>query len=145
VPSTVAPAVAELQASLVAEDGKPPLAARAEALLLLAEPDVMRVAGSATLSARTEEILEGWRKRWQRDGTDWAGSLVQARYDAIGKLASEVVLQKTAPTGPSASDRIDSWVTHPVWGWLILLTVMTLLFLSIFTLANTRWIGSAPA
>ena len=134
VPAAIAPAVAELQASLAADDGKSPLIARAEALLLLTDLDVVRVSGSAPLSARTAEILRGWQQRWEREGTDWAGALVQARYDAIGLLAAEVVLR--TPIGPSPSDRIDAVVTHPFWGWVVLVGIMTLVFFSIFTLAQ---------
>jgi len=135
IPAPIASAVAELQASLTANDGKAPLIARAEALLLLTDQDSVRVAGSTPLHARTQEILRGWQKRWEGEGTDWAGTLVNSRYDAIGKIAGEVVLQSGA-TGPTPSDKIDAFATHPFWGWLMLGSVMTLLFLSIFTLAE---------
>ncbi|MEZ0216049.1 MAG: ferrous iron transport protein B, partial [Rariglobus sp.] len=137
VPAAIAPAVSELQASLQDNDRKPPLIARAEALLLLTDQDSVRVAGSTPLSARTQEILTHWQKRWSDDGTDWAGALVNARYDNIGRLTAEVVsTEPTAPVGPSTSDRIDAWVTHPVWGWCIFGVIMATMFLSIFTLAG---------
>ena len=141
VPPEIASAVAELQASLADNDAKPPLSARAEALLLLTDRDSLQVSGSTPLSPRTAEILSSWQRRWEREGTDWAASLIQARYDAIGRLAAEVVL-RTSVAGPSASDRIDSAATHPVWGWLILGGIMTLVFLGIFTLAEypMNWI-----
>jgi len=135
IPAPISSAVAELQASLTANDRKAPLIARAEALLLLTDQDAVRVAGSTPLSARTHEILRGWQQRWEGEGTDWAGTLVNSRYEAIGKIASEVVLQAGA-TGPTRSDKIDAIATHPLWGWLALGAVMTLLFLSIFTLAE---------
>lgn len=135
IPAEIAPAVADLQASLTANDNKSPLIARAEALLLLTDQDSVRVAGSAPLSARTTEILHGWQKRWEREGTDWAGTLVNSRYDVIGEIAREVVIP-AGETGPSASDKIDAFVTHPLWGWATLGAIMTLLFLSIFTLAE---------
>lgn len=135
IPSAIAPAVADLQASLSANDGKSPLIGRAEALLLLTDQDTVRVAGSTPLSARTTEILHTWQKRWEAEGVDWAGTLVSSRYDAIGRIAADVVLHGDE-AGPSQSDKIDAVVTHPVWGWLILGGVMTLIFLSIFTLAE---------
>ena len=142
VPGAIAAAVAELQASLALNDGKSPLSARAEALLLLTDQDSIRVAGSTPLSARTAEILAAWKKRWEGEGMDWAGMLVNSRYESIGRLAAEVV-QPGAASGPTVSDRIDSVVTHPLWGWLVLGVVMTLLFVSIFTLAEypMDWIG----
>src|SRR3954468_8915034 len=80
IPAPIAPAVAELQASLSANDGKSPLIARAEALLLLTDPDSVRVAGSTALHPRTQEILRGWQRRWEGEGTDWAGTLVNFPY-----------------------------------------------------------------
>jgi len=149
VPAPIAPAVAELQASLVQEDGKPPLIARAEALLLLTDEDSVRVAGSTPLSARTAAILHAWRQRWHAEGIDWAGSLVAARYDAIGRLIADVVRRAdhAAPAGPNRSDRIDAVVTHPVWGWVILTGLMTVMFLSIFTFAQVPmgWIEGLMA
>ncbi len=146
VPSAIAPAVAEIQASLAARDGRPPLVARAEALLLLTDQDDLRVAGSAPLSQATRDILAGWRRRWEASGTDWSGTLVTARYDAIGRLVAHVT-ERGPPPGPATSDRIDVVVTHPVWGWVVLAAVMTLLFLSIFTLAEVpmNWIDSHVA
>lgn len=135
IPAAIAPAVAELQASLAANDRKAPLVARAEALLLLTDQDSVRVAGSTPLHTRTDEILQTWKKRWEGEGTDWAGTLVNSRYDAIGRIAADVVVQ-TTDSGPTLSDKIDAVVTHPVWGWLVLGSVMTALFLSIFTLAE---------
>ncbi len=146
VPAAIAPAVTELQASLVSHDGKAPFIARAEALLLLTDQDSVRVAGSTPLHARTEDILRAWQKRWEGEGTDWAGALVNSRYDAIGRIAAEVVLQ-TGETGPTPSDKIDTVVTHSVWGWAVLGAVMTLLFISIFTLAEPpmNWIDDQTA
>jgi len=143
IPGPIAPAVSELQASLVESDRKAPLSARAEALLLLTDQDSVRVAGSTPLSERTTEILRGWQKRWQEQGMDWAATLVASRYDAISRLCAELVERDSGMRdGISQSDRIDGVVTHPVWGWLVLGGIMALLFLSIFTLAEypMNWI-----
>lgn len=146
IPAPIAPAVAGLQASLVQNDGRPPLLARAEALLLLTDSDTVRVAGSTPLSARTAGILQTWKKRWESEGTDWAGTLVGSRYEAIGRLCEKVVRQ-TGTVGPSLSDKIDALVVHPLWGWFALGGVMTGLFFSIFTLAEypMNWIDGHVA
>src|ERR1035438_1417287 len=146
IPAAIASAVAELQASLVANGGKAPLIARAEALLLLTDQDSVRVAGSTPLDRRTEEILRSWQKRWEAEGMDWAGTLVSSRYEVIGRLAAEVVQTARVQT-PTPSDRIDAIVTHPVWGWLALGAVMTLLFVSIFQFAQAPmdWIANGNA
>jgi len=146
IPAAIASAVAELQASLVSNAGKAPLIARAEALLLLTDQDSVRVAGSTPLDPRTDEILRAWQRRWEAEGMDWAGTLVNSRYDVIGRLAAEVVLS-TRASAPTPSDRIDAVVTHPVWGWVVLGAVMTLLFVSIFQFAQAPmdWIADANA
>lgn len=154
VPASLAPAVAELQASLMASDGKTPLVARAEALLLLTDPDPLRVTGSTPLSANTTRILEAWKTRWAADAVDCSGALVSARYDAIGHLAREAVVP---PAGGShapghgsalaASDRIDAVVTHPFWGWVVFASIMATMFFAIFTLAGIPmgWIETLVA
>jgi ferrous iron transport protein B len=146
VPAAIAPAVSEIAASLVESDRKRPLVARAEALLLLTDQDSVRVTGSTPLSPRTTEILRSWQTRWAGEGTDWAGVLVSSRYDAIGRLFSAVVRTRDN-IGPSLSDRIDAIATHALWGWLVLGAIMTLLFFSIFTLAEVpmNWIDGHVA
>jgi ferrous iron transport protein B len=146
IPRPIAPAVSELQASLVENDGKQPLIARAEALLLLTDQDAVRVAGSRPLGDRTAAILTGWKHRWEGEGVDWSGTLVNSRYEAIARLCTDVVL-RAARVGPGVSDRIDSVVVHPLWGWLVLGGIMTVLFLSIFTLAEypMNWIDGQVA
>lgn len=136
VPAAISSAVAEIQASLQDNDQRPPLIARAEALLLLTDQDQLRVAGSQPLSPRTSSILESWKKRWSDENTDWSGTLVGARYDAIGKLVQDCVQSSDQTVDQSTSDKIDAVVTHGFWGWAVLGGIMTALFLSIFTLAE---------
>ncbi|HVT74159.1 MAG TPA: ferrous iron transport protein B [Lacunisphaera sp.] len=146
VPAPIAPAVAELQAALTDADGRPPLVARAEALLLLTDAEGVRVAGSKALSARTTAVLAAWQGRWAADGTDWSGTLIRSRYDAIKPLCAGV-LRHTREQGPSVSDRIDAILVHSIWGWLFFAAVMALMFFSIFTLAEypMNWIDGHMA
>jgi ferrous iron transport protein B len=135
VPGPVAPAVAELQASLADNDARPHLIARAEALLLLTDFDTVRVAGSKPLSTRTHEILGHWRQRWDDEKADWPAALIRSRYDAIAHLCRNVVTRPGA-SGPSLSDRIDAVLCHSVWGWAVFGLIMAALFYSIFSLAE---------
>lgn len=146
VPAPIAPAVAELQASLGQNDGRNLLVARAEALLLLTDFDTVRVAGSKQLSDRTHAILDQWRKRWTADRTDWSGQLIRSRYDAIQALCKDVIL-RGRDAKPSASDRIDAVLCHSVWGWFIFAALMGAMFFSIFTLAEypMNWIDGGVA
>lgn len=135
VPGPIAPAVAELQASLRDHDARSPLIARAEALLLLTDFDTVRVAGSKPLSPRTHAILDAWRQRWTGEGTDWSAALIRSRYEAIGLLCGDVV-NRSRSSGPSRSDRIDALLCHSVWGWTVFAVIMAALFYSIFSLAE---------
>ncbi|MBX3737271.1 MAG: ferrous iron transport protein B [Candidatus Didemnitutus sp.] len=146
IPGPIAPAVAEIQASLVQNDERPPLVARAEALLLLTDFDSVRVAGSKQHSPRTLEILAGWRARWTKEGTDWSGVLIRSRYDAIAVLCEDVIL-RDRNSGPSLSDRIDAVLCHPVWGLGVFAVLMSLMLFSVFSLAEypMNWIDEHVA
>ncbi len=146
VPAPIAPAVAELQASLVQNDARNLLIARAEALLLLTDFDTVRVAGSRPLSDRTHAILEQWRTRWKADQTDWSGALIHSRYDAIHALCRPVIL-RGRDAKPSVSDRLDAVLCHSVWGWFVFAALMAAMFFSIFTLAEhpMNWIDGHVA
>ncbi|MDI1320047.1 MAG: ferrous iron transport protein B [bacterium] len=146
VPAAVAPAVAELQASLTGNDQRPPLVARAEALLLLTDFDTIRVAGSRPLSARTLGVLAQWRERWSAEKTDWSGALIHSRYAAINTLCTGVIL-RGRDQGPSTSDRLDAVLCHSVWGWLVFAAIMAVMFFSIFSLAEypMNWIDAHVA
>lgn len=153
VPAPLAAAVAELQAALQTHDGRPPLAARAEALLLLTDTDPVRVAGSAPHSPATLAVLQGWKNRWTATGLDASGELVAARYEIIGRLATSAIQggpphdASTHHPGLALSDRIDTVATHPVGGWLVFGGLMAAMFFAIFTLAETPmgWIESLMA
>ncbi|MGH8017502.1 MAG: ferrous iron transport protein B, partial [Opitutaceae bacterium] len=90
--------------------------------------------------------FERWTAGWRDEGYDWRGILIGARYESIGRLCEEVV-QRGAIGAATTSDRIDAVLVHRVWGWIALSSVMALLFLSIFTLAETpmNWIDSGVA
>ena len=135
LPPEVQPAVAEIVNGAAAPGPRSAGAARAEALLLLTDRETMEVAGSAAASPVAVGIVDRFEQRWRAAGFDWRGALVAARYDAIGDIVRTVVRAKTA-AGPSFSDRLDAVLVHPVWGWLVLVAVMTGMFLSIFTLAE---------
>lgn len=146
VPGPISAAVAELQASLAQHDGRSPLVARAEALLLLTDFDTVRVAGSKQLSARTHDLLGQWRERWTKEGTDWSAVLIRSRYDAIAVLCEDVVV-RGRDNRPSLSDRIDAVLCHSVWGWVVFAALMGAMFFSIFTLAEhpMNWIDEHVA
>jgi ferrous iron transport protein B len=75
-------------------------------------------------------------------GFDRQAVIVESRYRWI-KQISHAVVQTQNRTNPSRSDRIDRIVTHRIWGVLIFLGLMGLMFQMIFTWAAIpmTWIG----
>ncbi len=146
VPVEIAPAVSALQVSLTENDGRPPLIARAEALLLLTDFDAVRVAGSTPHSTQTAAVLAHWRRSFEGKGTDWSGLLIRSRYDAINRLCAGVI-RRTREQGLSLSDRVDAVLCHSLWGWLFFAGLMAAVFFSIFSLAEypMNWIDSGVA
>ncbi len=94
-------------------------------------PDTVR----ATLSAQ---------ERLRVAGLDPLCALVEARYAWINEVCQRTVHKPDAGPGLSLSDRMDQFLTHRLWGWVVFLGAMTLMFLSIFTLAQIPmgWIDS---
>jgi ferrous iron transport protein B len=62
---------------------------------------------------------------------------VEARYAWIHEICAASLRQPDEPA-LSFSDRLDGWLTHPLWGWLAFLGVMALMFVCIF------WIAQVP-
>ena len=134
-PDKLRPAIEEIAGSLEGLPGKERRTARAEAILLLSEQAHVRVAGSKHVGDHALEVTRRWETDWEREGFDWRGEIVASRYEAIARICSRV-LRNRGDLGPSISDRIDAVVVHPVWGWVTLAGIMSVLFLSIFTLAE---------
>jgi ferrous iron transport protein B len=105
-------------------------------------------------SALIEQVLSA-RRRLEAAGVDWRSTAIEARYARLFAIEQHVT-RATPPPGELLSDRIDRSVTHRVWGPLIFVTVMALMFQSIFWLAQypmsgietavdalAQWVGSA--
>jgi len=105
-----------------------------EALLLLGEDRPQAVAALRHGPGLTEALAAA-RARLGQAGIDWRSSAIEARYQWVGRIHNEVVTERLA-AGETASDRIDRWVTHPVWGVVLFLLLMALMFQTIFTLAH---------
>ncbi len=67
-------------------------------------------------------------------GFDRHSVFVESRYAWVHSIADRVVA--SAPAARSMTDRIDAVVTHKVWGIVIFLALMMLMFQSIFTWAE---------
>ncbi|MDX2109670.1 MAG: ferrous iron transport protein B [Verrucomicrobiota bacterium] len=153
VPQLFSRGMDEMQKSLRETSNYGPRRAYPEAFLLLTDEPRMAVPGSEPLSTATTELAHTWQKRLDQEIPGWRSELVVLRYNEIGTLVREVV-QRINPEAPGISERIDRYLLHPVWGFLVLGTVLGMLFFSIFSLAAplmdaidglTGWVGGLLA
>ena len=131
LPAAADRALAPVQEALV-HAGFAPSAARLEALRLLGvahpESHLADVAGLAALVERARASLREGGLAPDRLEAD-------VRYAWIGGVLARCVT-RVAPRGRSASDRIDAVVLHRVWGPVIFVALMALVFQGIFTWAT---------
>jgi len=76
--------------------------------------------------------LRAARDRLAKAGCEVPGIETKARYGWIGRVL-EGVLEHPSEYRASVTDRIDRVVTHPVWGMILFVLVMVVVFQSVFT------------
>ncbi len=116
--------------------------AASEALLLLGDDQVFashRELYPAELQAAVVEA----RGRLEAAGVDWRSSAIEARYARVFAIQQHVTTE-TFTVQESFSDKLDRVLTHRVWGLVIFVAIMALMFQSIFTFAEVPmgWIES---
>jgi ferrous iron transport protein B len=72
---------------------------------------------------------------WKTHGIDWRGAPIEWRYARIAEI-QQAVTSELAPPGETFSDKLDRVLTHKIWGTLIFIGIMALMFQSIFTFAH---------
>jgi len=113
-----------------------PEIARAEALLLLSLDDAALDDSLVQNPSLRAEIAQA-KQRLAIGGIDSLAAPVDARYDWVAQICSEVIHRRGEDTdGLTPSDRLDMVLTHKVWGWLAFIGMMTLMFFCIFTIAS---------
>lgn len=65
-------------------------------------------------------------------GIDRQSAFIEGRYTKIGQICRAAVSAK-GDGGRRLSDRIDRVLTHRVWGFMIFLSLMTLMFMAVFS------------
>jgi ferrous iron transport protein B len=110
------------------------LQATAEALLLLSNEKAL--ASSTThYPQKIQDAVAAARKRLEAQGIDWRGAPIEWRYARIAEIQQSVT-SELAPPGENFSDKLDRILTHKVWGTLIFIAIMALMFQSIFSFAH---------
>ena len=141
--------------------------AAAEALLILSDERSLAANTAASKASSPdprpaagrypEDVVDrvtAARARLEAAGVDWRSAAIEARYARLFAIEQHVT-RETAPADEPLSDRIDRVVTHKVWGLLIFVAVMAVMFQSIFWLAKypmdgietavdalAQWVGS---
>jgi ferrous iron transport protein B len=110
------------------------LQATAEALLLLSNEKAL-ASSKEHYSQKIQDAVAAARKRLEMHGIDWRGAPIEWRYARIAEI-QQAVTSELAPPGETFSDKLDRVLTHKVWGTLIFIGIMTLMFQSIFTFAK---------
>ena len=125
--------VAALAKQLSAATKLPTARARAEALLVLTNERVLASDNSGYATPITDAVTSA-RTRLDAAKVDWRGTAIEARYGSIAAIQTAVTVE-AATDGENLSDRIDRVLTHKIWGTLIFIALMGLIFQSIFSLA----------
>jgi ferrous iron transport protein B len=122
----------------------------AEALLLMGNEKELDL-NSKFYPVEVTAFVGSARERLEAAGVDWRGAVIEGRYLNVARIEENVTTQTSAPQ-ETLSDRLDRVLTHKIWGTLIFLAVMTLMFQSIFTFARipmdalqsgVDWLGAA--
>ena len=148
--------VAEMAGLIGEHDHLPPATSFAEATLLLSLPD-----GSAAQTEALRRHAPPVREHLARDlavfrerGVDISLALAEARYADVGRIVHRAVRRDADISPITLSDKIDRIVLHRVWGYVLFLAVMALLFQSMFTWAKypadlikvgMDWVGQTVA
>lgn len=75
------------------------------------------------------------QKNLDKNLPNWRSIVIQARHTAINQLCEQVITKKNTNV-QLFSEKIDSAILHPIWGWGFFALIMGLMFWSIFSLAE---------
>ena len=111
-----------------------PASTHAEALLVLSDENALESSPDHYPPAVREAVGEA-RERLKRAGLDWGSAVIEARYARVGEI-HRAVTTEIAEAQETFSDKLDRVVTHRIWGVLVFVGIMTLMFQSIFSFAR---------
>jgi ferrous iron transport protein B len=117
---------------------------RLKASILLAAADSETPNLSSELGAgEALGIVLAERAALDRELPGWREKLVATRYDGIEQLCY-AAQGGTHDASDRLTQRLDDLLTHRLWGWIFFLGAMTLMFVSIFTIAQypMGWIAA---
>ena len=110
------------------------LQATAEALLILSNEKAL-ASSREHYPQKIRDAVTAARKRLEANGIDWRGAPIEWRYARVAEI-QQTATTELSPPGETLSDKLDRVLTHKIWGTLIFIGIMTLMFQSIFTFAK---------
>jgi ferrous iron transport protein B len=108
--------------------------AAAEALLIMGNERAL-ASSAEHYPLDLQQATQAARQRLESQGVDWRGTAIEGRYQRIATIQAAVTTE-LAPPGETFSDKLDRVLTHKVWGTLIFVAVMMVMFQSIFRFAH---------
>lgn len=102
-----------------------------EAFQYLQQPD-----SYSFLKGTDQEFIRGVSQKHNFFPAKYQGAETILRYEFIQKLLNEVVLKAAGHEWKRLSAQIDKVLTHPVFGYVIFMTLLFFIFQSIFALAQ---------
>jgi ferrous iron transport protein B len=96
------------------------------------EPDDELIGIPDELRQRCSEVLERAGRR------DIDREIIESRYHALESLLAGLLDSSTSPVkaGPSRTERIDRVLLHPAYGFVVFLSIMLIVFQSLFAWAD---------
>lgn len=107
----------------------------AEALLALTD-DPAEATDRRVWPEQFAAAIQAARTRLEQEGVDWRTAAIESRYARVAAI-HEAAVCESATSGETTSDRLDRILTHKLWGIVIFLALMAVMFQGIFTFA--RW------
>ncbi|MDB6028352.1 MAG: feoB [Verrucomicrobiales bacterium] len=111
--------------------------AAAEALLLLSDERTFnsKTANSSHYPEPIQQAVVCARERLEAANVDWRSVAIEARYARASAIQMAVTTETDVPH-ETFSDKLDRVLTHKMWGMLIFVGIMALMFQTIFSFAQ---------
>ena len=136
LPSLITGPVAEMATLLREHHLAGPAAAPGEALRVICTPTALNRPRLKPWRDELQRIVERARQHLVAAGLNWPTLEAELRYRWIDGVLPHV--RNLRPTPSALTDRLDHWLTHPVWGVVVLSAVVLTMFGAIF------WLARAP-
>ncbi len=108
--------------------------ATAEAMLVLSDERFLSSSTGHYPDAIRAAVASA-RQRLEQAGVDWRSVVIESRYRQLAEIQQSATTETEAPQ-ENFSDKMDRVLTHRVWGVVVFVGLMLVMFQSIFTFAE---------